>query len=103
MTSCRGDSSPGPSVSPGPVAAFPKTLSVSHLLTEPPTPEGPPAELGAAISVQGLGGEAVSPRAAGHPKADPGGPGLTWTLDPHSGVCRGDRLYRTLPVGGGSG
>lgn len=30
------------------------------------------------------------------------GLGLTWTLGPHSGVCRGGGLYRTLPAGGGS-
>lgn len=28
--------------------------------------------------------------------------GLTWTLDPHSGLCRGGGLYRTLPAGGAS-
>lgn len=30
------------------------------------------------------------------------GLGLTWTLGPHSGVCSGGGLYRTLPAGGAS-
>lgn len=42
-------------------------------------------------------------RVAGYFKVDFGGSGFIWILDSYSGVCRGDRLYRTLFVGGGSG